>query len=535
MLPISQKNEPSSNNLPYKSKPVLVEDQEPDVIIDIRDPYTKQICDWRTNFTGQTGLFSSNPIKKSTPDRRVHTFNHLGRSRRRLPVFKNLSNDQVKPPQFTKPILPTPQNTKPLPQKDEEDDSLITELKTQINNLFKDLENNDPKSLVDNFFEQLGLEPQPIKQPVESKTQKNLDNFREMQKDWERQNMDIFDKCKPMVDVKEHEPSTLDKKLNYAPLESYGNSLLNNTEDQESQKQIQAQKIIEKSMNHKLKEIDSKYAKQLTDNFSDTNDQLIPPSQMLLEVEKIKERLLKDTSVKPETNLLGEKKYYVTLHNYCIDTRLIDKIEKIYKDKYQQYHNFEGEMGKHSPFFYNNALNYNLLSNRMEKGRLLSILDHLLNKYRCLVDDRKVLDQVDELSDEISDTVAEYQEIMKQMNKYKHFHNQVNQLTTYLDQLSNSAKELDDLFEGTTEIQQSIKQQIEKFQEQINLTKVEQLHHEAQQCQAKFNYYQKMANEITNKIKIILPTSFNDCVYKPASFNECVYKPTIDPCPYSSV
>jgi len=334
-----------------------------------------------------------------------------------------------------------------------------------------------------------------------------------MTQEWIQFNNDIFSNCQNYHNV---EPScTGSFKNNFASISDFDCTLLNNTNDKFTQNNVQFHKNADKSLVKKLSNIENKVITEIVDNFNDTNDQLVSPKTIIDELIKVKSRLSNDTTLKPVTDPLGEIKYYINLQNYCINPRLIEKIRKVYRDKYIQK---SDDLHKTIDFPYHRPIDHsffsihsNNLAIQMEKGKVFAIIDQLINKYRCLDDDRKILDQADELGDEIADTVEEYQRLMKQINQYETYKSKLNALFVGLNELDTMSKDLNLVDFGSNIIHSNFKTSIGQFQNNINQERLEHLIQESKNCQAKFNYYKKMTNEILKRINVI-----DNTVYKEA-------------------
>lgn len=317
----------------------------------------------------------------------------------------------------------------------------------------------------------------------------------EMEKEWIEFNNSIFKETKPYTFLKSFDPFVPKR---YAPLSSIGESLLNNEEDKRVQKVVQKVKNDEKSLVKRLEYAEQKIIGEMMDNFEETNNHLITPQYLVGELLKVKNRV-----ARTEVNPSEDGKCYVSLTNYCVNNYLVTKIEELYRNRY-------GYQQQAPPVFVDGQMKPGVLIGldfgfRMDKGKLLSILDFLLNKYRCLADDRKILDQVDEVGDEMAETIKEYSGLRQKIDTYSKFTEKVQQIRVNLADLTMLSRSMKDekLVKSAMEIDYDVIDKLEELEKSINREEIAKLEEEAKKCQAKFNYYQKMANEIINRVEVM--------------------------------
>lgn len=320
---------------------------------------------------------------------------------------------------------------------------------------------------------------------TEKKTETEKKMNKEMNKDWVKFNQEIFDITKPHMPA----PQAANLFSGYAsfkPMETDNQSLLNNQDDQKIQKEVNRVKNRSLKLGCRLSKPETKQFKQMVDNFKDTNNQIITPMFMVEQLKKIKNRVL-----------ISPNQRFINLTNVCVNPILVTKIRNKYYERYPEKTLFSESI---SGSWTNNV-------NSFDSGRLLAILDEMINKYRCLSDDRKILDQTADIGEEIADTVKEYTEIKKKMAKLDDFNKKLDSVRQNLVELSQMSCDLD-LFDGFESIDNQVLNDISRFQEGIQKNQVDKLVAKGEQIQAKFNYYQKMAHELINRVQIIaeMPT-----------------------------
>ena len=143
--------------------------------------------------------------------------------------------------------------------------------------------------------------------------------------------------------------------------------------------------------------------------------------------------------------------------------------------------------------------------NNFKKDQLSQIIDELIEKYECLVDDRSILDLVDMLGDEIAECVNEYEEVMKNMDRYKNFEKELEKMAKQLKTLDEMGEALKDqgILKGLVELRSDIEHQMKTYNNAIIDKELEELQRRANRVQAQYNYYKKMALEIQSRISVI--------------------------------
>jgi hypothetical protein len=338
--------------------------------------------------------------------------------------------------------------------------------------------------------------------------------FADMTNDWIKFNQDLSSKTQLYSKPPMAAGSTSSQFASYSD-SGFSNSLLNNQDDVISQEAFQQ----DKNQSVKLSaRVQAKNIKILNDNFAETNDYLITPKFMVEELIKIKNRVMqimqlrsrinKTNNCASKSNLIFNNRIELTevVSNPCIIPKIRSQYDRMYPtDGLNQVSIFTSPS-----MFYNDCV---ARCTGYDSTHLLATLDFLINKYRCLADDRKILDISDDIGEEISDVVEEYTDIKRKMENLHAFNSKINEARSLVKELDQMSKQLkkDQLceYEDTRGLMDS---QIDKFQESLKTKEIEVLEKEAEQTQAKFNYYQKMANEITGRLQVIVNQPVNELV-----------------------
>ena len=147
----------------------------------------------------------------------------------------------------------------------------------------------------------------------------------------------------------------------------------------------------------------------------------------------------------------------------------------------------------------------------------------MLQKYRALSDDRKILDSVDELGDEIANVSQDYQELKDKITKYERYRSLIGQTRENLKELSELSGTLD-LVQDTMEINHEIVDYLNILEEAIIPDAIDELNEITKLVQVRFNYYYKLSKAIQDRIQInysptTTPTiSFSDLTSNKYSF-----------------
>ena len=345
--------------------------------------------------------------------------------------------------------------------------------------------------------------------------------FNEMANDWKKFNEDILNttwKAAPAPVAANGFSS------DFAQFESKtgkftGDSLLQNDGDLTTANIYRSIENDAKKLNNKIGFDKRIYVKQLSDNFEATNDNLITPGAVIEELIKVKNRVM---------SCRDSEDVNIELTTVCVNPNIVSKVRGQY---YRQYPNDNRSSDKSQISIWTNpSIFYNAVQQDfgMKRGRLLSVLDKMIAKYRCLADDRKILDQATEIGEEIVDVVEEYKEVQTRLKKLNDFNEKIDQVRKNLVELSNMSMDLEE-FEGFKEINNNLLNEVRCFQDGLSRSKIEELKNEAEQCQAKFNYYQKMSQTIVDRIKLITEMPMSDFsrfnLQEPNDLEECKYNP----------
>jgi hypothetical protein len=386
--------------------------------------------------------------------------------------------------------------------------------------------------------------------------------FSEIENDWITYNSMVKNKT---ASCSEPVAASQSMSSNYASYSDFGGeSLLNNEGDIKTQKTYQDTKNKEVQL---ASRVDAKSIKILNDNFAETNDHIISPTYMVEELMKVKGRLMKMIETRSILKAANEKLYkdkfnqqfqhtnqcqaqfkqyqqqynpplnqqfqqpsnplrYIPLVN---DDKNMDKvqltdissnpkiIEKIQVQYSKMYQTIEFTEDTSSLFRYNPSFNRWGNSLGYESKNLLSVLDFLIGKYRSLGDDRKILDLSDDIGYEIKDVVDEYMVVKEKLEKLDKFNKKLNagrELLKELEQMTNDFGTDSLLNKVHVDMYQTMKStmnaQIDTLEKSLVDTEINALKKEAEEVQAKFNYYQKMANEVTNRLQIITTQPLNE-------------------------
>jgi len=364
-------------------------------------------------------------------------------------------------------------------------------------NKFLDQLQETTSDMVDRLFSNIIKGEDEIK--TEEKMEVDTELKEQMNQDWVKFNQDMFNTSKPYMPEPKPANSFAGQFANFKPLKAENQSLLHNEDDVKAQNSCRQMKNsslkLDSRLSKKKPEV-RKCLKQMVDNFEETNDQLITPAFMVEQLIKVKNRIL-----------LTPHQKSVELTNVCVNPHLINKIRTKYYERYPINNNLVDELllGDRSKVYQVPTFRVNF---GFDSGRLLAVLDRMINKYRCLSDDRKILDQTADLGEEIADVVEEYADIQNKLSKLSKFNEKLDSLRQNLMDLSQMSHELD-FYDGFESIDNQVLNDLRTFQEGIQEDKVNQLILKGEQVQAKFNYYQKMANELISRVQVIssMPTS----------------------------
>jgi hypothetical protein len=377
--------------------------------------------------------------------------------------------------------------------------------------------------------------------------------FSDIENDWIAYNSMVNKKT---VSCSEPVAASQSMSSNFASYTAFGGeSLLNNEGD------IQRQNTYQDKKNNDVKlstRVNAKNIKILNDNFAETNNHIISPSYMVEELMKVKGRLMKLIEIRSTLKAANERlrndklnqpfqqrfetsRQYqpfqqssynsqpsynphaynpvvnedkVQLTDISSNPKIIEKLREQYSKMYQA---IEFAEDTTSLFRYNPSFSRNGNSLGYESKNLLSVLDFLIGKYRSLGDDRKILDMSDDIGYEIKDVVEEYMVVKEKLERLDKFNKKLNagrELLKELDQMTNDfgtdsllSKVHLDMY---LTMKNTVSAQIDTLEKSLVDTEINALKKEAEEVQAKFNYYQKMANEVTSRLQIITTQPLNE-------------------------
>ncbi len=271
----------------------------------------------------------------------------------------------------------------------------------------------------------------------------------------------------------------------YAAVGSVGESLLFNRMDMDVKREETT--VVEESKNlvKRLGQVEGKTIQELTDNYSDMSDDLNSPILVVEKLLMVKNNVLKYGLGRQDVPLAGRRDPPLVggrdgtpsrgggLCGVCMDAFLIHRIEKAY---YMVY--------KDANFV-----------RRMEVSKLLAVLDKMILKYRSLADDRKIMEQMDDLGDDMSQVIEDYQEVRKKVTQYEKYQELMRNVRRDVMQLELLSLDLD-LVKKTSEISDEVIGFMTELEQSVVPERVEELNMRTQKVQARFNYYYKMSKRI---------------------------------------
>jgi hypothetical protein len=250
------------------------------------------------------------------------------------------------------------------------------------------------------------------------------------------------------------------------------------------------------------------------------NDKLNQPFQQRFETSRQYQPFQQSYNPQPSSynpqpyNPVQVNENKVQLTDISSNPKIIEKLREQYSKMYPA---IEFAEDTTSLFRYNPSFSRNGNSLGYESKNLLSVLDFLVNKYRNLGDDRKILDLSDDIGYEIKDVVDEYMVVKEKLERLDKFNKKLNagrELLKELDQMTNDfgtdsllSKVHLDMY---LTMKNTMSAQIDTLEKSLVDTEINALKKEAEEVQAKFNYYQKMANEVTSRLQIITTQPLNE-------------------------
>ena len=205
-----------------------------------------------------------------------------------------------------------------------------------------------------------------------------------------------------------------------------------------------------------------------SDNFRKTNDNINPPSDIL---EKL---------INLYNSLIDSDEKYISTLDTILPLEVLNEMNNIYNNKL------------------NRTPTNRFCTFKYDCDILMDTLEELIDIYEVLVEDRALLDDVEVFSDEIVTVITEYDQLKKCLDKYDNLANSIKQFETLSRKINEKFNELND--DGLINyLPQNLK--CSNLNDCFNRTKINDLRQKLQHKQMKYNYYKRMADTITNKLK----------------------------------
>jgi hypothetical protein len=256
---------------------------------------------------------------------------------------------------------------------------------------------------------------------------------------------------------------------NYASVSGFGSSLLRNDMDIAVEKKVASDVDESRCLVSRLAKVDSKVVEKMEDNYDEMSNLFNTPVRVIELLREMKTRI----AMKSTQDVL--------LSEVCNDNNIAYRIERAY---YRTY-----------------PMDRARFSVRMDKGRLLAVLDKMITKYRSLMDDRKILDSVVDLGEEIGDVIEDYSNMEKKVKQYEKFRDILKNMDTEMNTLANLSKELD-LVEDYDEIKPEVTRYMKEVSESIIPERLEEMMMSLKCVQARFNYYYRMSTGIRRMLNL---------------------------------
>jgi hypothetical protein len=208
----------------------------------------------------------------------------------------------------------------------------------------------------------------------------------------------------------------------------------------------------------RLNAIHDEPVSKLIDTFNETIDSISSPLNVAVILRELK------------LDILSSNDNFIDLNSFCSNTEMIKRINKMYSN---------------DP----NIITY-------EKSKLLMILDKMITKYINLADDRKIIDQVQDLSTEIQSVVTDYTTLSNKISKLERYKTLITNIDNNLQELHRLDTDLD-LADETSHLDSLLQSHLHQLQNITLPNEINDLTLISKQVQARFNYYYKLSTTIS--------------------------------------
>jgi predicted hydrocarbon binding protein len=134
--------------------------------------------------------------------------------------------------------------------------------------------------------------------------------------------------------------------------------------------------------------------------------------------------------------------------------------------------------------------------NLFPKGHLLATLDHLIQKYQSLSNDRKMLDFGETIGQELADTIEDYSNVRSKMEKVWCYVKSIRETKNLMEKMLKSTVDFREELDNESEIYDMIEILDDMVMSLIECQLMPKLKKEKVKLQSKFDYYNKLSEEL---------------------------------------